>query len=201
MGSQGGGCSALADGVGGGRGSWSAWRVGACGFGEPPLCGSRVRTAGRGCAGCCPSLCSRPFVWERADLPGIGPAAAAHRRAREATVTTMTPPPSDVTGHKRSCGHFGPHEPGQLASDRRDNNVAGLFASAERVETASEPKLGFLGSSDGVGMHALLATLDPLGHRGSILVGPGRLDELAAHMGVAGLGDRTPPSRVARGML
>jgi hypothetical protein len=73
-------------------------------------------------------------------------------------------------------GHLGPQEPGQLAGDRDDDHLAGVFAGGQATEPAAQPQLGVPGPGDRLGWQAVLAAAQLQGGRGPVLVGPGRLD-------------------------
>jgi hypothetical protein len=97
--------------------------------------------------------------------------------------------------------HLGPQEPGQLASDRDDHQLLGVLAGVQAAEPAAQAQLGLPGPGDGLGWQASLAAAELQGGLGSVLVGPGGLDQLGAQVGVAALGDVAPPGGVAAGVF
>jgi hypothetical protein len=97
--------------------------------------------------------------------------------------------------------HLGPQEPGQLAGDGDDRHLPALLAGGQAAEAATQAQLRLPPAGDHFWWQALLAAAQLQGGLGSMLVGPGRLDQLGAQMGVATLGDATPPGRAAAGVL
>jgi hypothetical protein len=77
-------------------------------------------------------------------------------------------------------GHLGPQEAGQLASNGDDHDLSALFAGVQAAEAGTEPQLGGPGPSDHLGWQASLAAAQLQGGLGSMLVGPGGLDQLGA---------------------
>ena len=90
--------------------------------------------------------------------------------------------------------HLGPQESGQLAGDGDDRHLPALLAGMQAAEAATQPQLRLPRTGDDLGWQALLAAAQLQGGLGSMLVGPGRLDQLGAQLGVAALGD--PPRQV-----
>jgi hypothetical protein len=97
--------------------------------------------------------------------------------------------------------HLGPQQAGQLASDRDDHQLLGVLGSLQATEPAAQPQLGGPGPGDRLGWQALLAAAQFQGRLGSVLVGPGGLDQLGAQVGVATLGDAASPGGVAAGVF
>ena len=91
------------------------------------------------------------------------------------------------------CGEFGPDEPGEFAGDRRGDGGLGLFAGSEVTEPSTQPELGGPRPGGHGRVDALLAATQVGRHVGLVAVRPGRLDELGAHVYVAGPGDLTAP--------
>src|SRR5439155_13888379 len=92
-----------------------------------------------------------------------------------------------------SCGrvgvHLGPQEAGELAGDRGGDDRAYVLASREFAETGREPDLGVARTGEDFGWESVVASGDGHTDVRSVLVGPGGLNELAADMPVAGMGD------------
>ncbi len=86
-----------------------------------------------------------------------------------------------------SGGHLGPQEAGELASDRGHDQVLGRLAGGQPAEASAEPQLGRPRASDDLRVQALLAAGNLGPDARVVLVGPGRLDQLGAQVGVAGL--------------
>ena len=95
-------------------------------------------------------------------------------------------------------GHLGPDEPGELAGDGGDDDLAVGLAGVEAAELAAQAQLGGPGAGDDGGVEPGLAALQDGAGGGSGLVGPGRLDELGAQVGVAGVGDAAALGALAR---
>lgn len=83
-----------------------------------------------------------------------------------------------------SCGHLGPEEPGELAGDGGDDDVAVDPAFVETAEPAAEADLGGPGSSEAVTGDALVVAAEPDADPGPGPVGPGGLDQLRAEVNV-----------------
>src|SRR5215471_11146682 len=94
-----------------------------------------------------------------------------------------------------------PHEPGQLARDRHDGDLIQLPATHEPPELAVQAVLGFPRDLEHFGRTSLTALGElPTGHV-TVSIVPGRFNEEAAEMAVAGLGDRPPSFAVSRAVL
>jgi len=95
----------------------------------------------------------------------------------------------------------GPHKGRELAGDGGDGNI-GVFATRdETAESLAETHLGLPGDVlDGLG-EFFETLLEKLGDLGWEAVGPGALDEGAAGMAVAGLGDGALAALFSGGVL
>jgi hypothetical protein len=91
---------------------------------------------------------------------------------------------------RHSGGHLGPDEPGELAGDSGDHDVAVGFAFIERAEPAAQADLGRPRPGHSVLLHALVAAAQVDADPRPGLVGPGRLDQLGSAPG------RSPHSRL-----
>src|SRR5215207_11636957 len=100
-----------------------------------------------------------------------------------------------------SGGHLGPQEAGELASDRGHDQVLGRLAGGQPAEASAEPQLGRPRASDDLRVQALLAAGNLGPDARVVLVGPGRLDQLGAQVGVAGLGQVPATGLLAAGVL
>ena len=96
-------------------------------------------------------------------------------------------------------GHLGPHEPGELAGDRGGHHRLGVLDRGQAPEPPTQAGLGLPRTSDGLRRHAVLAAAQRRSHRGAVLVGPRGLDQLGAHLFVAGLGQVPAAARPAAG--
>jgi hypothetical protein len=104
-----------------------------------------------------------------------------------------------VGGVISSGGHLGPDEPGELAGDGGSDDLAVGLAGVQPAELAAQAQLRRPGPGNDVGFEALLAAAVACTDGGFGLVGPSGLDELAAQMGVAGMGDATAAGAVPAG--
>ena len=87
------------------------------------------------------------------------------------------------------CGvvaHGGPYEAGELAGDGDDDLGPGLAPLEHAVEAAVEAEHGPVGDGDNAGGLSL-ASLSQAEGAGVVPVVPGRLDEQAAGVAVAGM--------------
>jgi len=127
---RGGGCYALPV-VMWCRGWWSAWRVAHGGSVNRTLW-SRIGPAVRASAGSCPSLCSRPFDWRRADLTGnrLCCGGASTRQGGHGHLA-VTGGAGDPVGSwvRRS---FRPRRTRRVRGDGGGHHVAGSLAGARR---------------------------------------------------------------------
>ena len=86
----------------------------------------------------------------------------------------------------------GPDEAGELTCDGDDGLAGGLALGEHAVEAAVEAVHRLVGERDDLGGLPVTTALQALGI-GLMAVVPGGLDQQAAGMTVAGLGDRTAP--------
>jgi hypothetical protein len=100
-----------------------------------------------------------------------------------------------------SCGHLGPQAPGKLAGDGGHDHVLGGLAGGQAAEPAAQAQLRCPCPRDYLWVKPLLAAGDLGAHPWPVLVGPGRLDQLGAQVGVAGLGQMPAPGLGAAGVL
>src|SRR6266545_2258573 len=100
-----------------------------------------------------------------------------------------------------SCGHLGPQEAGELAGDGGHHHVLGGLAGGQAAEPAAQPQLRRPRPRDHLRVQALLAAGDLGADTWPVLVGPGRLDQLGAQVGVAGLGQLPAAGLGAAGIL
>jgi hypothetical protein len=82
---------------------------------------------------------------------------------------------------------IGPQEPGELAGDARHHHVGGGLAGGQAAEAAAQAQLGRPSPARLPAVQALLAAGDLNTDPWPVLAGPGRLDQLGAQVGVAGL--------------
>jgi hypothetical protein len=87
---------------------------------------------------------------------------------------------SDRLGLGMLGDHLGPQEPGQLAGDGDDRHLPALLAGMQAAEAATQAQLRLPRAGDLFWWQALLAAAQLQGGLGSMLVGPGRLDQLGA---------------------
>src|SRR5688500_5603188 len=85
--------------------------------------------------------------------------------------------------------HLAPLEPSELPGDCGDDQVLGVLTGGQPTEATAQPQLGRPGRATtwGPGPAATLGQGGP--NRGPLLVCPGRLGQLSAQGGVAGLDD------------
>jgi hypothetical protein len=98
-----------------------------------------------------------------------------------------------------SGGHLGPQEPGELPGDRGRHDALDVLAGGQDPEPGAQALLGFPRPGGDRWGQALLTAGDPHADGGVVLVGPGRLDQLGAQVGVAGLGERAAVDAGAAG--
>src|SRR6202140_2841201 len=92
-----------------------------------------------------------------------------------------------------------PNEGGEFARERDTDLVVVQSAGLEAPVAVVQAQLRPPGDRADLGRLSLLTQLQALADAGGVAVVPGRLDQYAAHVSVAGLGDRPEPSlRTAR---
>ena len=117
---------------------------------------------------------------------GIFPAPAVPRRSS----LTRSPPSRK---RSRSRRHLGPQEPGELPRDRGGDDGLGVLTRGEPAEPRAEPELRSPRSHHRLAREPVVAPAHPVGDARVVPVGRRRLHELPTDVGVAGLGDPSPP--------
>ena len=97
--------------------------------------------------------------------------------------------------------HLGPQEPGQFAGDRGGHDGFGVLAGGQGAEPSGQAQLRGPCAGDHLWVQPELAAGNRAAHIRSMPVGPGRLDQLRAQVGVAGLGQPTAVDRVPAGVF
>ena len=90
---------------------------------------------------------------------------------------------------KWSGGHLGPPEPGELPGDG-GGDALGVLASGQDAEAATPALLCRPRARDHLGIQALVMVGDLPANRGTVLVGPGRLDQCARRWALPALVSR-----------
>jgi hypothetical protein len=97
--------------------------------------------------------------------------------------------------------HFGPQETGQFSGHRGGDHRFGVLSRLQVPEASGQAELGRPGPGQGGGGGAFLAAAQGDTDPGVVLVGPGRLDQLGAQMGVAGPSEPTSSDGGAAGVF
>src|SRR5207244_11263642 len=87
-------------------------------------------------------------------------------------------------------GQCGPEKPGELTCDGGDDVLLGFAARRQAAIAAMQAVLRVPGPVEDVSGRAALAQLERVPDEGVMPVMPGRLDEDAAEMDIAGFSDR-----------
>src|SRR6516164_1792056 len=153
-------------------------------------------------AGRCPRLetlqpWTRPTQRPNGELSCHGGAPARHEDLAHRWPMTGW---SDGTRQKLG-DHLGVEVGDEPAGDGRHHHPPHRLALVEGSEPPAQVYLGRPGTGLSGGGDVVLATSQGHPQAGSIGVGPGGLDQLAAQMGVAGMSERPPTHAVTGGVL
>src|SRR5580700_3661456 len=162
--------------------------------------------ASRSCLGLgtCVGSAIRQIVDARVLLTATVPPALSGRSVSDAS---LAPPWDAITRFLRSawCDRHlpsdGPHETGQLASDRGGDDIGRLAGAGEPAIARAQPHLPLPGNvADGPRL-VLLPQQQLAADPGREAVAPGRLDQQPAGRSIAGLGEAAPSDTRATGMF